>query len=77
MNLRSIFNRNFLKNSNQFQWTNIIRQSSSESLKIEPCVDAKVDDDDKVTLARAKVKQQVVSSTLKLNLVKVVIIKKN
>jgi hypothetical protein len=64
MNLRSIFNKILLKPKNQVQLINIIRQSSSESLKIEPCVDAKVDDDDKITLARAKVKQKIVSSTL-------------
>lgn len=63
MNLRSIFSRNFLKRTNQFQWTNIIRQSSSESLKVEPCVDVKVDDVDKITLARAKIRQKIVSST--------------
>lgn len=55
MNLRNIFNKSFLKSTKQLQWHNLIRQSSSESLKVEKYVDVKNNDDDKILLSRPKI----------------------
>lgn len=60
MNLRNIFSLNLIKSKSQLQWKSVIRQSSSESLKIEPYVDLK-SDDDKIALSTPKMANKVVS----------------